>query len=85
MVTLQIFVRSEEDDSLGPTPLDTYLLSYLLRGLSSFFLLLGHNIIKEWYFKPNAKAQILAPTIILLFILNSIHHQTLENARDTKE
>ena len=45
--TLLIFVRSEEDHPLGPTPLDTYLLYYLLRGLSSCFLLLGHIIIKE--------------------------------------
>ena len=45
--TLLIFVRSEEDDPLGPTPLDTYLLYYLLRDLSSCFLLLGHIIIKE--------------------------------------
>ena len=63
MVTLQIFVRSEEDGLLGPTPLDTYLLYYLLQGLSSCFLLLGHIIIKEWDFKPSAKAQALAPTI----------------------
>ena len=59
--TLLIFVRSEEDDPLGPTPLDIYLLYYLLRGLSSCFLLLGRVIIKEWDFKPNAKAQVLAP------------------------
>ena len=45
--TLLIFVRSEEDDPLEPTPLDTYLLYYLLRGLSSCFLLLGRIIIKE--------------------------------------
>ena len=55
--------RSEEDGPLGPIPLDTYLLYYLLRGLSSCFFLLGHIIIKEWDFKPNAKAQALAPTI----------------------
>ena len=61
--TLLTYVRSEEDDPLGPTPLDTYLLYYLLRGLSSCFLLLGRIIIKEWDFKPNAKAQVLAPTI----------------------
>ena len=59
--TLLTFVRSEEDDPLGPTPLDTYLLYYLLRGLSSCFLLLGRIIIKEWDFKPSAKAQVLAP------------------------
>ena len=45
--TLLIFVRSEEDDPFGPTPLDTYLLYYLLQGLSSCFLFLGHIIIKE--------------------------------------
>ena len=61
--TLLIFVRSEEDDPLEPTPLDTYLLYYLLRGLSLYFLLLEHIIIKEWDFKPSVKAQVLAPTI----------------------
>ena len=61
--TLLTFVRSEEDDPLGPTPLDTYLLYYLLRGLSPCFLLLRRIIIKEWDFKPSAKAQVLAPTI----------------------
>ena len=58
-----IFVRSEEDDLFRPTPLDTYLLYYLLRGLFSCFLLLGRIIIKELDFKPSAKAQVLAPTI----------------------
>ena len=62
-LTLLTFVRSEEDDPLGPTPLDTYLLYYLLRGLSPCFHLLGRIIIKEWDFKPSAKAQVLAPTI----------------------
>ena len=60
---LLTFVRSEKDDHLRPTPLDTYLLYYLLRGLSPCFLLLGRIIIKEWDFKPSAKAQVLAPTI----------------------
>ena len=63
--TLLIFVRLEEDDPLEPTFLDTYLLYYLLWGLSSCFLLLGHIIIKEWDFKPSVKAQVLAPTIAL--------------------
>ena len=61
--TLLTFVRSEEDDPLGPTLLDTYLLYYLLQGLSSCFLLLGRIIIKEWDFRPSAKAQVLALTI----------------------
>ena len=60
--TLLTFVKSEEDDPLGPTPLDIYLLYYLLRGLSPYFLLLGRVIINEWDFKPNAKAQVLAST-----------------------
>ena len=61
--TLLTFVISEEDDPLGPTPLDIYLLYYLLWGLSPCFLLLERIIIKEWDFKPSAKAQVLAPTI----------------------
>ena len=69
MVTLQILVRSEEDGPLRPTPLDTYLLYYLLQGLSSCFLLLGHIIIKEWDFNPSTKAQVLAPTLIIKIIL----------------
>ena len=64
--TLLTFVKSEEDDPLGPTPLDIYLLYYLLRGLSQCFLLLGRVIIKEWGFKPNAKAQVLTPTIYII-------------------
>ena len=61
--TLLTFIRFEEDDPLGPTSLDTDLLYYLLRGLSPCFILLGRIIIKEWDSKPNAKAQVLAPTI----------------------
>ena len=49
---------------IGPTPLDIYLLYYLLRGLSLCFLLLEHVIANEWDFKPNAKAQVLAPTTL---------------------
>ena len=61
--TLLIFVRSEEDDPLGPTPLDTYLLYYLVRGLFSCSLLLRRIIIKEWDFKSSAKTQVLAPQL----------------------
>ena len=60
--TLLTFVRSEEDDPLGLMLLNIYLLYYLLWGLSQCFLLLGRVIISEWDFKPNAKAQVLAPT-----------------------
>lgn len=58
-LTLLIYVRSEEDDSLGPTPLGIYLFYYLLWGLFPYFLLLGRVVIKKWDFKPNAKAQVL--------------------------
>ena len=61
--TLLTFVRFEEDDPLGLMPLNIYLLYYLLWGLSQYFLLLGRVIISEWDFKPNAEAQVLAPTI----------------------
>ena len=72
-LTLLTFVRSEKDDPLGLMPLNIYLLYYLLWGLSQCFLLLGRVIISEWDFKPNAEAQILAPTpfiyqLIILFI-----------------
>ena len=67
--TLLTFVWSEEDDPLRPTPLDIYLLYYLLRGLSPSFLLLGRVIINEWDFKPNAKAQVLAPTLFILYLV----------------
>ena len=62
--TLLTYVRSEEDDPLGPTPLGIYLFYYILRDIFPCFLLLGHIVIKKWDFKPNAKAQVLAPTTI---------------------
>ena len=61
--TLLTFVRSEEDDPLGLMLLNIHLLYYLLWGLSQCFLLLGRVIISEWDFKPNTKAQVLAPAI----------------------
>ena len=62
-LTLLIYVRSEEDDPLGPTPLGIYLFYYLLWGLFPRFLLLGHVVIKKWDFKSNAKAQVLGSHI----------------------
>ena len=61
-LTLLTYVRSEEDDPFGQTPLGIYLLYYLLWGIFPCFLLLGRIVIKKWDFKPNAKAQVLAPT-----------------------
>ena len=61
--TLLTFVKFEEDDPLGLMPLNIYLLYYLLWSLSQCFLLLRCVIINKWDFKPNVKAQVLAPTI----------------------
>ena len=44
-------------------PLNIYLLYHLLKDLSQCFLLIERVIVSEWGFKPNAKAQVLAPTI----------------------
>ena len=67
-LTLLTYVRYDEDDPLGPTPLGIYLFYYLLRGLFPCFLLLECIVIKKWDFKPNAKAQVLAPTIYILYL-----------------
>ena len=48
-------------------PLNIYLLYYLLWGFSQYFLLLERIIISEWDFKPNAKTQVLAPTVFTYF------------------
>ena len=61
-LTLLTYVRFEEDDPFGQTPLGIYLLYYLLWSIFPCFLLLGRIVIKKWDFKPNAKAQVLAPT-----------------------
>ena len=60
-LTLFIYVRSEEDDSLGPIPLDIYLLYYLLRGLFPRFLPFGRVIIKEWGSSPTQRLTFSPP------------------------
>ena len=70
--TLLTFVRSEEDDPLGLMPLNIYLFYYLLWGLSQCFLSLGRVIISKWDFKPNAKAQVLAPTVKIIINFTKI-------------
>ena len=72
--TLLTFVKSEKDDPLGLMPLNIYLFYYLLWSLSQYFLLLGPIIISEWDFKPNAKAQVLAPTKMYPFNGFNIFH-----------
>ena len=66
-LTLLTYVRSKEDDPLGPTPLGIYLFYYLLRDIFPCFLLLRRIVIKKWDFKPKAKAQVLAPTTSNIF------------------
>ena len=61
-----------EDDPLGPTPLDIYLLYYLLRGLFPCFLLLRRIIIKEWGSILMQRLKFSPPTILYLdFILHN--------------
>ena len=62
-LTLLIYVRSEDDDPLRPTPLNIYLLFYLLRGLFPRFLSPRTYYHQRMGLKPNAKAQVFAPTI----------------------
>ena len=68
-LTLLTYVRSEEDDPLKPTPLDIYLLYYLLRGLLPCFLLLGRIIIKVWGSSPTQRLKLLPPHLALLMVL----------------
>ena len=60
-LTLPTYVRSEEDDPFRPTPLDIYLLYYLLWGLFPYFLLLGRIIINEWDLSPTQRLKFLPP------------------------
>ena len=60
-LTLLTYVRSEEDDPLGPTPSDIYTLYYQLRGFLSWFLVLGRIIIKVWDLSPTQKLKFLLP------------------------
>ena len=77
--TLLIYVKSEEDDPLGPTPLDIYLLYYLLRGIFPCFRLLGRIIIKEWGSSPTQRLKFSPPQFIYLLLikLQSILNYTI--------
>ena len=64
-------------------PSNICLLYHPLWGLSQCFLLLGRVIVSEWGFKPNAKAQVLAPTEIIWHawtLLFQIWNGTITNA-----
>ena len=68
-LTLPTYVKSEEDDPLRPTPLDIYLLYYLLQGLFPCFLLFGRIIIKEWDSSPTQRLKFLPPQVFFTFFL----------------
>ena len=72
-LTLLIYVRSEEDDPLGPTPLGTYLFYYLLWGIFPCFLLLRRIVIKKWDFQSNAKAQVLGSHRVICNVLSPLN------------
>ena len=72
-LTLLTYVRSEEDDPLRPTPLDIYLLYYLLRGLFPCFLLFGRIIIKEWDSSPTQRLKFLPPQQPLKILIFPSH------------
>ena len=82
-LTLLIHVRSEEDDPLRPTPLNIYLLYYLLRGLFPCFLLFGRIIIKEWGSSPTQRLE-FSPTQFLFDYLNRIKWLLLRFKVETK-
>ena len=54
------YVRSEEDNPLGLTPLDIYTLYYQLRGSLMIFLL-GRIVIKVWDLSPMQRLKFLLP------------------------
>ena len=62
-LTLLTYVRSEEDDPLGPIPLDIYPLYYLLQGFFPCLLLLRRIILKEWGSNPTQRLKFWPPHI----------------------
>ena len=80
-LTLLTYVRSEKDNPLGPTPLDIYLLYYLLRGLFPCFLLLRRIIIKVWGSSPTQRLKFLPPQF---FLFHSIPFPSLKRCLNIK-
>ena len=70
--TLLTFVRSEEDDPLGLMSLNISLFVQLLWGFPKHFFLLGRTLTSKWGFKPNTKAQALAPPQVAFLNANII-------------
>ena len=63
-----IFVRSREDDLLGPRPSTLSWRDHLFWDFSSHLLLLGRIPISKWGLRPNIRVQDFAPTIIILVL-----------------
>ena len=60
-LTWLTFVRSEEDNPLGPVPLNISLHGYPLWGISKHLLLLRRILISKWGLRPNIRVQAFAP------------------------
>ena len=58
---LLAFVRSEEDNPLGPVPSNISLHDHPLWGLSKHLLLLGCILVGKWGLRPNIRVQVFAP------------------------
>ena len=70
MLAWLTFVRSEENDPLGPRPSTLSWQDYRLWDLPSHFLLLGRIPISKWGLRPNIKVQAFAPTVIVSWLIN---------------
>ena len=72
MLAWLIFVRSEEDDPLGPRLSTIFWRDHLFWDLPSRWLILGCIPISKWGLRPNIRVQVFAPTLIL-------HHVAISN------
>ena len=60
-LTWLTFVRSKEDNPLGPVPSNISLHGYPLWSISKHLLLLGCILISKWGLRPNIRVQAFAP------------------------
>ena len=74
-LTWLTFVRSEEDNPLGPVSSNIFLHDHPLWGTSKHFLLLERILVSKRGLKPNIRAQAFAPHNIYILYgkLHRIH------------
>ena len=63
-----IFIRSEEDDPLGPRPSTFSWRDHLFWDLPNLLLILGCILISKWGLRPNIRVQAFAPTKVIIKI-----------------